>query len=279
MRSPRTLLLGRAPEPLPLDNAPARHRRPMLAGGRHRPPPVNGVRTRRLAVALLLVLASAGPASVADRTPAPSSADPAAALAAREDAIDTASRSSRPDPAQARPGAAPLPRAAAPDQRPPPPEPEEEEEEEEEPAAPGPVGGLDQKQMERAATIVWVGQDMGLPEQASVVALATALQESQLRVLASTAVPESYSHPNDGVGSDHDSVGLFQQRPSMGWGTVADCMDPESSARTFYAHLQQVSGWKDLPITVAAQTVQVSAFPDHYAKHESLARQLVAALA
>lgn len=133
--------------------------------------------------------------------------------------------------------------------------------------------------MNHAATIVTVGQELGLPAQAYVVALATAMQESTLRVLASTAIPESYSNPYDGVGSDHDSVGLFQQRPSMGWGTVADCMDPATSARTFYVALQQVPGWQGLPITVAAQTVQVSAFPDHYAKHESLARELVAALA
>lgn len=264
----------------------------MLAGGRHRQPPVAGVRTRRLGVALLLVLASAGPASVADRTPAsPGSADPAAALAAREEALEAASRSSRPDPAQGRPGPAPLPQAAAPDQSPPPepepspepePEPEEKPEEEaaeeEEPAVPDPVGGLDQRQMEHAATIVQVGKELDLPEQAYVVALATALQESYLRVLASTVIPESYDQPHDGEGSDHDSVGLFQQRPSMGWGTVAECMDPATSTRTFYRQLQQVSGWQDLPITVAAQTVQVSAFPDHYAKHEPLARELVAVL-
>jgi hypothetical protein len=132
--------------------------------------------------------------------------------------------------------------------------------------------------MEHAATIVRVGQELGLPEHAYVVALATVLQESYLRVLASTAVPESHGYPNDGVGSDHDSVGLFQQRPSMGWGTVADCMDPATSARTFYAALQQVPNWQSLPVTVAAQAVQVSAFPDHYAKHEPLARQLVAAV-
>jgi hypothetical protein len=104
------------------------------------------------------------------------------------------------------------------------------------------------------------------------------MQESTLRNLASDALPESLRYPNQGVGSDHDSVGLFQQRPSMGWGTVAECMDPGSSSRIFYQALQQVPGWQSLPITVAAQTVQVSAYPDHYAKHEPLARDLVALL-
>ena len=141
-----------------------------------------------------------------------------------------------------------------------------------------PVGGLDESQMEHAATIVRVGQKMGLPPRAYVVALATALQESYLRNLANPAYPESYHYPHDGSGYDHDSVGLFQQRPSMGWGTVAQIMDPEYAARAFYEQLRRVPGWEDMPITVAAQTVQVSAFPDHYAKHEPLARKLVDAL-
>lgn len=147
------------------------------------------------------------------------------------------------------------------------------------PTRPAPIGGLTERQMEHAATIVRVGKEMGLPEQAYVVALATALQESYLRVLANPAYPESLELPNDGIGYDHDSVGLFQQRPSSGWGTVAECMDPAHSARSFYEALQRVPGWQNLPVTMAAQAVQVSAFPDAYAKHEPLARQLVAALA
>ena len=119
---------------------------------------------------------------------------------------------------------------------------------------------------------------MGLPEQAYVVALATALQESHLRVYANWGVPESFNYTYDLVGQDHDSVGIFQQRPSMGWGSVADCMDPASSARIFYQALQQVPGWESMPVTVAAQSVQVSAFPDLYADDEWLARELVAAI-
>ena len=90
--------------------------------------------------------------------------------------------------------------------------------------------------------------------------------------------PSSLNSPNDGSGNDHDSVGLFQQRPSMGWGTVEECMDPEYSARAFYRALKRVPGWRGMPVTVAAQAVQNSAYPNHYAKHEPLAREIVDAL-
>jgi hypothetical protein len=146
------------------------------------------------------------------------------------------------------------------------------------PPKPAPVGGLNQRQMDHAAVIVAMGQRAGLPERAYIVAIATALQESNLRNLANPVYPASLNLPNDGTGYDHDSVGLFQQRPSTGWGTVSQIMDPAYSATKFYEALARVSGWEDLPVTVAAQRVQVSAYPDHYAKHELLARQIVAAL-
>lgn len=99
-----------------------------------------------------------------------------------------------------------------------------------------------------------------LPPRAAIVALATAMQESQLK--------------NINYG-DRDSVGLFQQRPSQGWGTVAQIMDPTYSATKFYAGLRAVAGWEQMPVTVAAQTVQRSAFPSAYAKHEPVAASLV----
>jgi hypothetical protein len=141
-----------------------------------------------------------------------------------------------------------------------------------------PVAGLSQLQMDHAATIVAMGQRAGLPEYAYVIAIATAMQETMLRNLANPTVPESLNHPNDGTGTDHDSVGLFQQRPSTGWGTVAQIMDPSYSATKFYDALQRVSGWENLAVTVAAQRVQRSAFPEAYAKHEPRARQIVDAL-
>jgi hypothetical protein len=146
------------------------------------------------------------------------------------------------------------------------------------PPPPTPVAGLDQVQMNNALTIVRTGQAMGLPERAFVIAVATAMQESQLRNLASTRIPESYQYNPEGEGSDHDSVGLFQQRPSAGWGAVSQLMDPTYAATAFYRALLRVPGWETMELTWAAQRVQVSAFPYAYAKHEARAQQVVDAL-
>ena len=141
-----------------------------------------------------------------------------------------------------------------------------------------PVAGLNQTQMDHAATIVATAEKMGLPKRAAVVGVATAMQETNLRNLANTGLPESLARPNDGTGFDHDSVGLFQQRPASGWGPVDQLMDPPTSAGKFYQALEQVPGWQDMPVTVAAQTVQGSAFPDAYAKHQGKAEAVVDAL-
>lgn len=93
--------------------------------------------------------------------------------------------------------------------------------------------------------------------------MATALVESSVLVYANSNVPSSYNYPHDAVGSDHDSVGIFQQQPQY-WGTVQDCMDPASSAGKFYAALVKVSNWQGIPIGTAAQDVQNSAYPDRY---------------
>lgn len=142
-----------------------------------------------------------------------------------------------------------------------------------------PVAGLSAKQMKNAVTIVRVGQDMGLPERAWIIAIMTAMQESRLLNLASYVVPESLDYPNEGTGADHDSVGLFQQRASGSWGTVEEIMTPKTSAKAFYNGLKGVSGWEDMALTYAAQAVQISAFPDAYAQHEDLARDVVDAAA
>ncbi|MGW2865620.1 C40 family peptidase [Streptomyces sp. NPDC001205] len=130
-------------------------------------------------------------------------------------------------------------------------------------SAKGPSYGLTAEQMSNAKTIVSVGAQMGVPIRGQVVAIATALQESDLRNLP------------DG---DRDSVGLFQQRPSQGWGTVQQIMDPVYSSRKFYNTLLQVDGWQSMPVTVAAQKVQRSGYPTAYAKHEGVAVQTVASL-
>ncbi|MGK5443585.1 hypothetical protein ACSNN7_17455 [Micromonospora sp. URMC 105] len=146
------------------------------------------------------------------------------------------------------------------------------------PARPRPVAGLTQAQMDNAKVIVDVGVGMKVPRRGLIVAIATAMQESNLYNLASDVLPESYDHPHQGSGSDHDSVGLFQQRPSSGWGTVAQLMRPAYAARAFYAALLEVPGWQELSVTAAAQAVQISAFPDAYAPHEQRATTVVAAL-
>lgn len=126
------------------------------------------------------------------------------------------------------------------------------------------AAGLNDEQRRNAATIVATARDMGAPPKAWLVALATAMQESTLRNL-------DYG--------DRDSLGLFQQRPSQGWGSPAQVTDPTYATTTFIKHLLAVPGWESMPVTVAAQTVQRSAFPQAYAKWEGLAAQLVTQLA
>jgi hypothetical protein len=118
-------------------------------------------------------------------------------------------------------------------------------------------------QRKNAATIVQVGMALGVSERGLIVALATAMQESTLRNLGDL-----------GANNDHDSLGLFQQRPSMGWGSEAQVTDPVYAATAFYRALRRVSGWESMEVTVAAQRVQRSAFPDAYAKWERDATSL-----
>jgi peptidoglycan DL-endopeptidase CwlO len=122
-------------------------------------------------------------------------------------------------------------------------------------------------QRQAAATIVGVAKGMNAPPRAWVVALATAMQESGMGVAGMD------------VAVDHDSLGLFQQRPSQGWGTPDQVRDPVHATQTFLAHLLAIPGWQDMPVTQAAQTVQRSAFPGAYAKWEPLAASLVGDLA
>ncbi|MFD7713115.1 heavy metal transporter [Streptomyces sp. NPDC059785] len=119
------------------------------------------------------------------------------------------------------------------------------------------------EQAVNAATISAVGSTRGMPERAVTIALATALQESGLR-----NIPHG----------DRDSLGLFQQRPSQGWGSEKQILDPTYAAAKFYDHLEKVQGYAQLPLTVAAQRVQRSGYPQAYAKHEPDATLLAAAL-
>jgi murein DD-endopeptidase MepM/ murein hydrolase activator NlpD len=119
---------------------------------------------------------------------------------------------------------------------------------------------LSDEQIQNAVTIYTVGAERGLPEQAMVIALSTAMQESTLRNLGHL-----------GEANDHDSIGLFQQRPSSGWGTPEQIQDPVYASTKFYDKLETIEGWQTMPVTQAAQAVQISAFPDAYAKWVPLA--------
>jgi hypothetical protein len=129
------------------------------------------------------------------------------------------------------------------------------------------VGGvevvLSTTQSENASLIAAVAVRRGLPARAVSIALATAFQESKLENLS---------------GGDRDSVGLFQQRPSQGWGTRAQLSRPVFAANAFYDALVEVDGYQDLRITEAAQEVQRSAFPEAYEEHAAGARALASAL-
>lgn len=110
---------------------------------------------------------------------------------------------------------------------------------------------LDAEQVANAATITAVGLRRGVPQRGLVVALATAWQESKLENLA---------------GGDRDSIGLFQQRPSQGWGKPEQIADPRYAANAFYTALLKVKGWEKMRVTDAAQEVQRSAHPEAYEK-------------
>ncbi|MEV1288870.1 hypothetical protein [Micromonospora sp. NPDC049679] len=122
---------------------------------------------------------------------------------------------------------------------------------------------LNAEQMANAATIAAIGMQRKMPERAVIVALATAFQESKLENLA---------------GGDRDSVGLFQQRPSQGWGSVEEIRDTRYATNTFYAALKKVRGWEKMRVTDAAQTVQRSAFPEAYEQWADESRVLSRAL-
>ncbi|MEU9426508.1 C40 family peptidase [Streptomyces sp. NPDC048342] len=128
------------------------------------------------------------------------------------------------------------------------------------------IKGLDlpAEQVPNAATIVAAGLSLDVPKKGQIVALATAMQESRLRNL------------NYG---DRDSLGLFQQRPSQGWGSAQQIRDPVYASEQFYKHLLKVSGWQQMTVTQAAQAVQKSGLPDAYAQWENLATALQDAIA
>lgn len=147
---------------------------------------------------------------------------------------------------------------------------------------------LNKQQLTHAGTIITVGANTpGVGRDGILIALMAALTESTLRQLANTGTyPESGNYPNDGNGSDHDSLGLFQMRPQSGWGTVAELMDTTYQARAFYGGpdgpnhpsprgLLDIPGWQQMDKGEAAQAVEVSAYPDRYQNYEPVARTIL----
>ena len=122
---------------------------------------------------------------------------------------------------------------------------------------------LDVEQAENAALITAISVRRGMPARAATIALATAYQESKIYNLNS---------------GDRDSLGIFQQRPSQGWGSRDEILNPYYSTNAFYDGLDKVDGYASMKVTVAAQAVQRSAFPNAYAGHEADARVLASAL-
>ncbi|WP_159619135.1 C40 family peptidase [Arthrobacter zhaoguopingii] len=145
------------------------------------------------------------------------------------------------------------------------------------------------RQMAIAGDYVSIGRQLGVPREGQIIAIMMALQESGLRVLANVNVPASREYPHDGLGSDHDSLGTAQQRPAAGWGTVEQLMDPRYNVRAFYGGpagpnrgsppgLLDIRDWQSMEKGQAAQAVQVSAFPELYARWETEATAIVEAL-
>src|SRR4029453_9794860 len=122
---------------------------------------------------------------------------------------------------------------------------------------------LDLEQAHYASIVVGMSVKRGLPPRAASIAMATAYQETGIRNL-------DYG--------DLDSVGLFQQRPSQGWGSRKQLLDPYYATDKFYDALVEIDGWEKADITTVAQKIQNSSYPDAYRDHEADARMLASAL-
>ena len=145
-------------------------------------------------------------------------------------------------------------------------------------ATAGPLPGLDTVAAANARTVAATASSRG-GQRAAMIAVMTGLTESGLRVLSNPNDPAGNLYPSQGVGYDHDSLGIFQQRPS--WGTAAQRMDPVTSTGLLLDRLLALPGWRSLPPWDAAQAVQVSAFADgsNYRAHLGEAKRIAAVIA
>lgn len=138
----------------------------------------------------------------------------------------------------------------------------------------GGATGLDAEQVDNARLIIRIGRELGVPDRGIAIALGTAMQESWIRNLD---------------WGDRDSLGLFQQRPSTGWGTADQVRDRVRAIKAFYGGpsdpngsrtrgLLDIPGWQGMTFAEAAQAVQISAYPDRYARWEKPAYAWLSAL-
>ncbi|RHZ50435.1 hypothetical protein CDV55_102198 [Aspergillus turcosus] len=140
----------------------------------------------------------------------------------------------------------------------------------------GNLPGLTATQSSHAHKIIDEAKKEGLGRQGCLAGIATALVESNILIYANSKVPESLKYPHDKVGSDYDSVGIFQQR-AVYYPNIAADMDPARSAAQFFAKMKNISGWKTMNVGKLCQKVQVSAYPDRYAQRVPAAEKICSA--
>ena len=133
---------------------------------------------------------------------------------------------------------------------------------------------LDSERLSNAAVVIQTGNLMKIPAAGIVAALMAAMTESNLH----NYQPTDFAPYTSRV-QDHDSLGIFQMRPSTGWGTVAQVTDVTYEATTWFQHLQNIADWTTLPLGPLDQLIEQSAFPLRYAGHETDARALYSRVA
>ncbi|GJN71197.1 hypothetical protein PLICBS_005259 [Purpureocillium lilacinum] len=133
--------------------------------------------------------------------------------------------------------------------------------------------GLNAKQSAHARAIIAETKKEKLGHQGCLAAITTGLTESSLRVLANKKVPQSLKYKNDGLGSDHDSIGIFQQR-AMYYKDIKCDMDAACSASLFFKGMKAVKGWQKMDVATLCQKVQRSAVPSAYKKHVDAAGKI-----
>nr|8B2H_A Chain A, SH3b domain-containing protein [Thermothielavioides terrestris] len=137
----------------------------------------------------------------------------------------------------------------------------------------GNLPGLNSVQSSHARAIIGEAKKEGVGRHGCEAGIATALVESNILIYANKAVPASLKYPHDAVGSDHDSVGIFQQRAKY-YPNIAADMDPARSAAQFFAKMKGIKGWQSMAVGTLCQKVQGSAYPDRYAKRVSEATKI-----